>query len=152
MDRTIEVDNSPMLVGETLTNGQQQLRGVSTMPFVAGVREPHSNIALPGCSKQSVNDGMKKDIGVAVTVEPECGGADVDSPDDQPSADDRAMSVVSFPDSQIEWLHPDGSLLQVRDRTWSCGRICQSLRLKKGASAIQPAPSAFSLVAFQVCR
>ena len=138
MDRTIQIDDPPALLHDAVQHPSQQFRRIRPAPFFAGVRKPFANIALPCRSKQSVDHGVKKHIGVAVTIETEVGVSDVNATNDQRPAADRAMSVMAFADSEF-LIHLSPVMSQRLEKSNSCcsvgfSRHCNVCEEVKGTS------------------
>jgi len=99
MNGTVEVDNSPTTFQNTLQHGIQQFRRIGIFPFVAGVRKPFADIALPCRPKQCVDYRVQKHIRITVTVESKVGVCHVDASDDEGASCNRAMCIVAFADA-----------------------------------------------------
>lgn len=96
----VEVDDVPLILLERPDDGLQQLRGVGVQEGGAGIWKPFADIAESRSSEQRIDDGVDQDIGIAVTIKPKGSIFDEDATEQEWSAGDGAMSVVSFADAE----------------------------------------------------
>lgn len=99
MNGTVKVDNSPTTLQNALPHRLQELRRIGIFPFVAGIREPFADIALPCRSQQCVDHRVQQYIRVTVPVESKVGVCEMDSADDEGAPCNRAMCIVAFADA-----------------------------------------------------
>lgn len=101
----VEVDDFPLILLECFQDGLQQLSGVGVQEGGTGIWKPFTDITKTCCSEECIDDGMDQDIGIAVTIEAKGGIFDQDTAEQEWSAGDGAVGVVSFADSECDWLH-----------------------------------------------
>jgi len=101
----VEVDDFPMVLSQSFQERLQQVGGVCVEESGAGVREPFADVTETGCAQQSIDDGVNKNIRVAVAVKAAGSILDQNASQKQWSADDGAVGIVSFADAEGSGMH-----------------------------------------------